>query len=88
MEQNTLETLRHIVAEKLDVNVKLDDVDPDAPLLESGLKLDSLAIVELITLSEETFRIEFSESELNMDTFSNLRSLAAVVDSLRGRVVA
>ena len=80
---NTLETLTHLVADKLDMNLKLEDIDPDAPLLEAGLTLDSLAIVELITLSEDTFGIEFGEDDLNMNTFANLRSLAGVIEGRR-----
>ncbi len=82
---NTLERLKHLVADKLDMNLKIDDIDPDAPLLEEGLKLDSLAIVELITLSEESFGIEFGEDQLNMNAFANLRSLAAVIASSRSQ---
>ena len=52
MMENIIEELRHLMAEKLDRNIKLEEIDPDAPLLGDGSKLDSLAIVELITLSE------------------------------------
>jgi len=81
--ENTIERLRHIIAEDLDVNIKLDDIQPDAPLLEEGLKLDSLALVELITLTEEKFEIQFGEDDLNMESFASLRRLAAVIESHR-----
>jgi acyl carrier protein len=45
--ENTIEELKHLVAEKVDMNIRLKDIDADAPLLEGGLQLDSLAIVEL-----------------------------------------
>jgi acyl carrier protein len=72
-----------MVAGNLDVNVRYEDIHPDAPLLEEGLGLDSLAIVELITLIEDKYGFEFGEDDLNMDAFANLRSLARVVAARR-----
>ena len=85
MIDDTIDQLRRLVAERLDVNRTLDEVTPDAPLLGCGLGLDSLAIVELVTLTEECFGIEFGENELNMDSFASLRALATVVTALRVR---
>jgi acyl carrier protein len=83
MIENTIEQLRKLVAERLDVNRKLEEIGADVPLLGGGLGLDSLAVVELVTLTEECFGIEFGEDELNMDSFASLRALAKVVDGLR-----
>jgi acyl carrier protein len=85
MTDDTIEQLRRLVAERLDVNRTLDEIAPDAPLLGGGLGLDSLAIVELVTLTEECFSVEFGEGELNMESFANLRALADVVVGLRER---
>lgn len=83
MVEDTIEQLKDLIADKLDINVSREKIDPETPLLEDGLKLDSLAIVELITLSEEKFGIQFGEDDLNMDAFANLRSLASVIAGLR-----
>lgn len=88
MEENTIEQLKALVAGKLDVNLKHEEIRADAPLLDEGLGLDSLAIVELITLIEEKFGFEFGEDDLNMEAFANLRSLAKVVDDRRAPVPA
>ena len=85
--QKAIDELKYLVAEKLDVNLRTDQIDPDAPLLESGLKLDSLAIVELITLSEESFGIQFGEEDLNMQAFASLRTLAGVIVAHRAEHV-
>jgi len=79
----TIEQLKDLVADRLDVNIRREEIDADSPLLEEGMKLDSLAIVELITLSEERFGIEFGENDLNMDAFANLRALASVINAHR-----
>lgn len=83
MHQKTVEQLKHLIADDLGVNVKASDIDSNAPLLEEGLKLDSLAIVELITLSEERFGIQFGEDVLTMESFASLHTLARVIDGMR-----
>ncbi len=87
MIEDTIEQLRQLVAERLDLNRTIDQITSDAPLLGGGLGLDSLAIVELITLTEECFGIEFGEDELNMDSFASIRALAGIVMAMRMRDV-
>lgn len=81
--ENIIEELRHLIADKLDRNITLEEIDPDVPLLGDGLHLDSLAIVELITLSEEHFGIEFGEDDLTIEAFANVRTLAGVIAARR-----
>jgi acyl carrier protein len=79
LKDQTIERLKHLVSEKLDMNIRIEDIDPGAPLLGDGLNLDSLALVELISLVEDSFGIEFGERDLNMESFASLRNLAAVI---------
>ena len=81
--EETIEQLKEMVHGKLDINLRYEEINPDAPLLGEGLALDSLAIVELITLSEERFGFQFGEGDLNMEAFANLRSLAMVINQRR-----
>ena len=83
MIDETIEKLKDLVSSKLDVNIKREDIDADAPLLEEGLNLDSLAIVELVTLTEAQFGIEFGENDLNMEVFGSLRALAIAIAAQR-----
>lgn len=85
MVEDTIEQLRHLVVERLDVNLTLADIAPDTPLLSGGLGLDSMAIIELVSLTEQSFGVEFGEDELNIDTFATVRALATVVETLRAR---
>ena len=75
------EQLRHIIAEKMDVNIKLEEIPSDAVLLEEGLGLDSIAIAELINLIEDNFGFQFSDEDLNLETFNNLQTLAQFIAS-------
>jgi acyl carrier protein len=81
--QEIISRLKKIIAEELDVNLKIEDIDEAVPLLEQGLALDSIVLVEFIGLIEHHFGIEFSESDLRMDVFKNLQVLAELIDSLQ-----
>jgi acyl carrier protein len=81
MIEKVIEQLKHIIAEELDVNQKLEEIDADASLFEEGIGLDSVAIMEFITLIEKRFSFHFAESELNLEPFKNLRTLAQFISS-------
>ncbi|NJP04552.1 MAG: acyl carrier protein [Chloroflexaceae bacterium] len=81
MIETIIDQLRHIIAEQLDVNIRLEDIEADTPLFEGGLGLDSIAIMAFITLIEENFHFQFAEDELTMEPFQNLRTLAHFVST-------
>lgn len=76
MSETLVNQLKTIMAEELDVNLKVEDIDENASLFEDGLGLDSIAIVELISLVEQHFDFQFSDNELTPESFSNLNVLA------------
>ena len=78
MAEPILDQLIHIISTKVDAGLAAP-VDPDAPLFEDGLGLDSIALMELIAYIEDKYGFQFSEAELNLHTFQNLRSVAASV---------
>ena len=86
--ENTIDHLKHLIAEELDVNIQMAEIEPDAPLLEDGLGLDSIAIVELITLIEEKFAVEFDEDDLDMEAFANVRTLSQWIEKHKAPVPA
>ena len=73
------EQLKTILADRLDANIQRAEITPDVSLLEDGLGLDSIMIVELVALVEETFGFQFGEDELDLDIFANLNTLAEFV---------
>ena len=53
---------------------------PDAPLLDKeGGPLDSLGVQLLMAGVEDHFDIEMLDEDISIETFRNIRSLAAVV---------
>ena len=76
-----IEQLKTIIAERLDTNIKREEITPDVSLLEDGLGLDSIMVVELVGLVEENFGFQFEEDELDLKIMTNLRTLATFVAS-------
>ncbi len=86
--ESTIDQLKQLIAEELDVNIQMAEIEPDASLLEDGLGLDSIAIVELITLIEEKFTVEFDEDDLDMDAFANIQTLSQWIEEHKAPVPA
>ena len=76
-----VECLKGFIANELEVNLDVDQVDVEAPLFAGGLELDSFAVVELIALVEAHFGFEFTEDDLCAPHFENLNTLAKLVAS-------
>jgi acyl carrier protein len=76
-----IEQLKTIIAERLDTNIKREEITPDVSLLEDGLGLDSIMVVELVSAIEEHFGFEFGEDELDLKILADLRTLATFVAS-------
>ena len=79
MPESVIDGLKHIIAEELDVNLDPQEIDESAPLFEEGIGLDSIAIMDFILLIEERFGFEFSDTELNVELFRNLKTLAGFI---------
>lgn len=77
--ETVIEQLKTIIADQLDANIERAEITREIPLLEDGLGLDSIMLVELISLVEETFGFQFAEDELDMAIFTNLDTLATFV---------
>jgi acyl carrier protein len=59
-------------------------LDPTLPLIDGGLELDSVALLELIAALEEQFEFQFHESDLRTSSFRTVGSLSAVVAARLG----
>lgn len=73
------EKIREIIANDLDVNIRIDEITDDASLYDGGIGLDSIAIVNFIVIIEKKFNISFDESEINAKLFNSINDLAGFV---------
>ena len=85
MDQSTIiSKLKSIIANELDVNLTVDEIDENTSLFEEGLGFDSIATVEMISLVEKHFDVQFADSELSPEYFGNLIILAKFIMSKKG----
>jgi acyl carrier protein len=71
--------VKEIISNDLDVNIAIEDIDDTVPLYDEGLGLDSIAIINFIVLVEKRFDINFSESEISSQLFSNVSNLSQFI---------
>jgi acyl carrier protein len=79
--QEITSKLKDLIAYELDINIKREEIADDSPLLEGGIGLDSISIVNLIVLIEKNFNIRFQDEEITMDLFSDLNTLSSFIES-------
>lgn len=70
-----LEQLRDILIDDLFVAVPREHLEPDAPLFEGWLGLDSVDAVELLALAEERFEVRLEGPQVT-------RSLNLLADAI------
>jgi acyl carrier protein len=76
----TLETVRNLLAETLQLGSRAEKLNAASPLLGSLAELDSIAVVSVITAIEENFEVTVADDEISADTFATLGSLASFVE--------
>ncbi len=74
--------IAQLMVEALNLEVRADDIDPDAPLYGTGLGLDSIDILEVALVISKRYGLQLkADSEDNHRIFSSLRSLTQYVAS-------
>ena len=56
-----------------------EEIAADTPLLDGGLNLDSVDLLELILMVEEEFGVVVEDNDLSVDLLQDVRSLARFV---------
>ena len=77
--------VKHLIVESLMLeDVKVEQIDTDAPLFVEGLGLDSIDALELAMALGRTYGIEIKAGDEQVkEVFSSVRSLAAFVEEHR-----
>ena len=71
-----IDTLKNMLVERINTELVQHEINENASILEGELGLDSIMLVEFISLLEDKFNLTFGENDLTMDVFTNLRTLA------------
>ncbi len=77
----TLEEVKAMVADILQVGSRLDSFGRDDALLGGVPEFDSMAVVTLLTTLEENYGIEIADDEVSADTFETLGSLQDFINA-------
>ena len=72
--------MAELIVSALDLEVTPESIEPEAPLFNEGLGLDSIDALEISLEISKKYGIEIkAEDERNEHIFASLRSLAAFV---------
>lgn len=71
--------LKEIIVEDLRIGSTVNNIDETSSLFSDGIGLNSLAIVDFISLIESRFGFEFPELDLDLETFASLENVTNVV---------
>lgn len=71
--------LREVLLARASQPIDPAEITPDVALLGGGLKLDSVALLEFIVGVEEAFDIILDDSQLTVEHFAALRTLAEYI---------
>jgi acyl carrier protein len=71
--------IKKVLINKMLQGFKPEDIGDDAPLIELGVGVDSVATLELIVAIEEEFHITIDESEVNQELISSINSISDYV---------
>jgi acyl carrier protein len=71
--------IKNILIQILNLEIEPEDIDNDTLLLDGEIYIDSLAIIQIINMIEETFDIVCNEEEINSELLSSVTTLTDFV---------
>lgn len=72
--------IKHILAETLGLDERLNSMGPDTILLGNIPELDSVAVVTIILALEKKFSFSIKDDEISAKTFETLGTLVEFVE--------
>jgi len=71
--------IKKIIVENLELGAKVKPLTDETPLIDGGLNMDSINVLELVSLIEEEFGITVRDEDINIELLANIGSLANYV---------
>ena len=85
-QQGSEHEVARLLVEALQLEIEAEDIQPDEPLFNAGLGLDSIDALELALVISRRYGFELkSDDERNGQIFASLRSLAGHIETHRTR---
>ena len=76
---DTIIRVKNVLRDGLSLGARADRLTADSPLLGSVPELDSMAVVQIITMLESEFGITIDDDEMSAEVFATVGSLAQFV---------
>ena len=78
--------LAALIVDELNLEIKPESIDPDAPLFGGGLELDSIDVLEIALAVSKIYGFKLSSDDPdNERIFASLRALTAHIEKHRTR---
>lgn len=77
----TLDELKSLVGEVLQIADRLDDMGQNDVLLGGVPEFDSMAVVSVLTVIEENYGVVIDDDEVSAENFETLGSLQQFINS-------
>jgi acyl carrier protein len=86
LQQPFEQEIARLLVETLQLEMDPRDIDPEAPLFNEGLGLDSIDALEIALVVAHQFGLDLkAEDERNEQIFASLRSLTRYIETQRTR---
>jgi acyl carrier protein len=72
--------IKQFIIDEINPDLHLTDLDDDEPLIESGI-VDSLGMLKIMSFLDETFGVDLSSAEINLENFKDVRTICALVET-------
>lgn len=76
--------VKEVILRAFDAQIDPEDIDVEVPLMEDGIGLDSVSILEIITGIEEEFELTVEDEEISDELFESISSL---IDYVRRKLI-
>jgi len=71
--------IRNVLIDKIQSEIRPEDLKRDTPLIEFGVGVDSIATLELLVALESEFQITIDEDEVNQELLENIDCIAEYI---------
>jgi len=78
--EDLINDLKKNIIETLNLeDVTPDDIEESAPLIDEGLGLDSIDVLDLVVMLEKHYAIKITDIEVGRKAFASLNALAEFI---------
>jgi acyl carrier protein len=71
--------IKEFIITEVNPDLHLTSLDEDEPLIESGI-VDSLGVLKIMAFLDETFGVDLSSAEINLENFKDVRTICGLVN--------